>query len=81
MGFLSVNFLLLSCFRHYSSQKNMFLCHYQYLVSDVFSVVIGFFLCFVGFVGRSEGEDTLIEEPLLNGDSSVGNNLESNKSK
>ncbi|KAK6229842.1 hypothetical protein SCA6_018793 [Theobroma cacao] len=53
----------------------------QYLVSDVFSVITGFFLCIVGFFGRNEGEDTLLEEPLLNGDSSVGNGVELSKKK
>jgi len=31
--------------------------------------------------GKSEGEDTLLEEPLLNGDSSASNEPESSKSK
>ncbi|KAK8689298.1 hypothetical protein V6N13_088020 [Hibiscus sabdariffa] len=45
----------------------------QYLVSDVFSAITGLFLCIFGFLGRNEGEDTLLEEPLLNGDSSFSN--------
>ncbi|KAM3744026.1 hypothetical protein ACB098_06G020700 [Castanea mollissima] len=51
----------------------------QNLVSDIVSVVSGLFFCYVGFFGKNEGEDTLLEEPLLNGDSS--NEAESNKSK
>ncbi|XP_050246580.1 ABC transporter C family member 3-like [Quercus robur] len=50
----------------------------QNLVSDIVSVVSGLFFCYVGFFGKNEGEDTLLEEPLLNGDSS--NEAESNKS-
>uniref|UniRef100_A0A7N2M8R0 ABC-type xenobiotic transporter n=1 Tax=Quercus lobata TaxID=97700 RepID=A0A7N2M8R0_QUELO len=53
----------------------------QYSVSDVISVVSGFFLCYVRVFGKSEGEDTLLEEPLLNGDSSASNEPESSKSK
>ncbi|KAI5596054.1 hypothetical protein BDE02_03G180900 [Populus trichocarpa] len=45
-----------------------------YLVSDVVSVFTGLFLCYVGFL-RSDIQDVL-EEPLLNGDSSSINNLE-----
>ncbi|KAL4618714.1 hypothetical protein ACB092_06G030900 [Castanea dentata] len=51
----------------------------QNLVSDIVSVVSGLLFCYVGFFGKNEGEDTLLEEPLLNGDSS--NEAESNKSK
>ncbi|KAB2006047.1 hypothetical protein ES319_D11G314000v1 [Gossypium barbadense] len=51
----------------------------QYLVSDVLSVVTGLFLCIVGFFLRNEGEDTLLEEPLLNGDSRVSNGVELSK--
>ena len=53
----------------------------QYLVSDVVSVVTGLFLCYVGFLGENEGEDAILEEPLLNGDSNASNESESNKSK
>uniref|UniRef100_A0A7N2M8J5 ABC-type xenobiotic transporter n=1 Tax=Quercus lobata TaxID=97700 RepID=A0A7N2M8J5_QUELO len=52
----------------------------QNLVSDVVSVILGLFFCYVGFSGK-EGEDTLLEEPLLNGDSNTSNEVESNKSK
>nr|POF14566.1 abc transporter c family member 3 [Quercus suber] len=51
----------------------------QNLVSDIVSVVSGLLFCYVGFFGKNEGEDTLVEEPLLNGDSS--NEAESSKSK
>nr|POE45484.1 wd repeat-containing protein lwd1 [Quercus suber] len=51
----------------------------QYSVSDVVSVVSGFFLCYVGCFGKNEDEDTLLEEPLLNGNSS--GEAESSKSK
>ncbi|GKV43850.1 hypothetical protein SLEP1_g51099 [Rubroshorea leprosula] len=51
------------------------------LVSDGFSVITGLFLCYVGFLNRNEGEDTFLGEPLLNGDSSVGNGVVSNKSR
>ncbi|GKV44606.1 hypothetical protein SLEP1_g51770 [Rubroshorea leprosula] len=52
----------------------------QYLVSDVFSVITGFFLCYVGFLNRNEGKDMILEEPLLDGDYSVSG-VESNKSR
>ncbi|KAL1127099.1 hypothetical protein V6Z11_A13G157100 [Gossypium hirsutum] len=51
----------------------------QYLVSDVFSVITGFFLNIVAFFPRNEGEDALLEEPLLSGDSSVSNGVELSK--
>ena len=53
----------------------------QYSVSDVISVVSGFFLCYVRVFGKSEDEDTLLEEPLLNDDSGASNEPESSKSK
>uniref|UniRef100_A0A7N2MIM3 ABC-type xenobiotic transporter n=1 Tax=Quercus lobata TaxID=97700 RepID=A0A7N2MIM3_QUELO len=53
----------------------------QHFVSDVVSVVTGLFLCYVGFLGENEGEDAILEEPLLNGDSNASNESESNKSK
>ncbi|GLT57466.1 hypothetical protein SLA2020_304340 [Shorea laevis] len=52
----------------------------QYLMSDVFSVIIGFFLCYVGFLNGYEGKDMILEEPLLDGDYSVSG-VESNKSR
>ncbi|KAL5548573.1 hypothetical protein UlMin_003804 [Ulmus minor] len=53
----------------------------QSLVSDLFSVVTGLFFVFVGFFGKIEVEDTLLEEPLLNGNSRVNSESVSNKSK
>ncbi|XP_044482645.1 ABC transporter C family member 3-like [Mangifera indica] len=47
----------------------------QYLVSDVVSVIGGFFFCYLGFVKRREGEDTLLQEPLLNGNSNVSDDV------
>ncbi|XP_038686802.1 ABC transporter C family member 3-like [Tripterygium wilfordii] len=52
----------------------------QYLVSDIVSVLTGLFLCYVGFP-RNEGENTLLVEPLLNGNVSSANGAEANKSK
>jgi ATP-binding cassette subfamily C (CFTR/MRP) protein 2 len=63
-------------------RKHVKLVSVQYFVSDVFSVVTGLFFCYVGFSGKNEGtEDTLLEEPLLNGDSSESNEAESSKCK
>ncbi|KAH9652208.1 ABC transporter C family member 3 [Citrus sinensis] len=46
----------------------------HYLVSDVVSVISGFVFCYVGFLKRDKGEDTLLlQETLLDGDSSIGN--------
>ncbi|OMO55730.1 hypothetical protein COLO4_35877 [Corchorus olitorius] len=45
----------------------------QYIVSNVFCVIAGLFLCIMGFLGRYEDEDTFLEEPLLNGDSGISN--------
>ena len=45
------------------------------------SVISGLFFCYVGFLRKNEGEDTLLEEPLFNGDSSASNEAESNKLK
>jgi len=54
----------------------------QYFVSDIVSVVTGLFFCYVGYFGKNEGtEDTFLEEPLLNGDSSESNEVVSNKRK
>jgi ATP-binding cassette subfamily C (CFTR/MRP) protein 2 len=53
----------------------------NYFVSDVISVVSGLFFCYVGFFGKNEGNDSLLEEPLLNGDSTACNEAESSKSK
>jgi ATP-binding cassette subfamily C (CFTR/MRP) protein 2 len=45
----------------------------QYFVSDVVSIVTGLFLCYVGLIGKNEGGDDILEEPLLNGDSGASN--------
>ena len=45
----------------------------QSLVSDVVSVISGLFFTYVGFFGKKEGENTLLEEPLLNGNHVVSN--------
>ncbi|KAG8658339.1 ABC transporter C family member 3 isoform X1 [Manihot esculenta] len=50
----------------------------QYLASDAVSVLAGLFLCYAGFL-KIKGKNTLLEEPLLNGESS--NNSESTKSR
>uniref|UniRef100_A0A5B7AW34 ABC-type xenobiotic transporter n=1 Tax=Davidia involucrata TaxID=16924 RepID=A0A5B7AW34_DAVIN len=52
----------------------------QFLVSDVVSALTGLFFCSVGFLVKNVGEDTLLQEPLLNGSTNVTNGTESNKS-
>ncbi|KAL4618710.1 hypothetical protein ACB092_06G030600 [Castanea dentata] len=52
----------------------------HYFVSDVVSVVMGLFFCYVGLIGKNEGLGAL-KEPLLIGDSNASNEAESNKSK
>ncbi|KAF5728456.1 ABC transporter C family member 3 [Tripterygium wilfordii] len=52
----------------------------QFIVSDIVSVLTGLFLCYVWFP-RNEGENTLLEEPLLNGNVSSTNGVEVNTSK
>ncbi|PON43467.1 P-loop containing nucleoside triphosphate hydrolase [Parasponia andersonii] len=55
--------------------------HIQSLVSDVVSVTSGLFFIYVGFFRKKEGEDILLGEPLLNGNStSVDSDVVSNKS-
>ncbi|XP_068337296.1 ABC transporter C family member 3-like [Pyrus communis] len=53
------------------------------LVFDVVCVVLGLFFMYVGFFGKKEGRDSVLEEPLLNGNrsTSVSNDGESNKSR
>ncbi|EXC22157.1 ABC transporter C family member 3 [Morus notabilis] len=53
----------------------------QSLVLDVVSVISGLFFVFVGFFGKVEDQETLLEEPLLNGNSGVGSDVVSNKPK
>lgn len=38
--------------------------------ADVISAAMGLLFCYLGFVGRKEGEDNLLQEPLLNGNGS-----------
>ncbi|EXC22155.1 ABC transporter C family member 3 [Morus notabilis] len=53
----------------------------QSLVLDVVSVIPGLFFVFVGFFGKVEDQETLLEEPLLDGNSGVGSDVVSNKPK
>ncbi|KAJ7963673.1 ABC transporter C family member 3 [Quillaja saponaria] len=53
----------------------------QYVVSDIISLFNGLFFCYVGFFVKNKGEGTLLQEPLLNGNSSVSDASESNKIK
>ncbi|CAI0437454.1 unnamed protein product [Linum tenue] len=46
------------------------------LVSDAVSVFFGLFLCYVGFFRSMSESNTLLEEPLLGQESSLGNGLE-----
>ncbi|KAF7849839.1 hypothetical protein BT93_L0230 [Corymbia citriodora subsp. variegata] len=39
----------------------------RHYISDIVSVVTGLFCCYVGFFGKIEIDDDLLEEPLLNG--------------
>ncbi|KAJ0102070.1 hypothetical protein Patl1_04255 [Pistacia atlantica] len=45
------------------------------LVSDVVSVISGLVFCYGGFFKKSEGEGTLLQESLLNGNSNVSANV------
>ncbi|KAM1758075.1 hypothetical protein ACFX11_007244 [Malus domestica] len=42
------------------------------LVFDVVCVLSGLFFMYVGFLGKKEGRDSVLEEPLLNGNRSTG---------
>ncbi|XP_044482656.1 ABC transporter C family member 3-like [Mangifera indica] len=54
----------------------------QYVVSDVFSVITGLFFCYLGFLRKHEGEDTiLLQEPLLDGNSASDDAVSSIKTK
>ncbi|CAA3013139.1 ABC transporter C family member 3-like isoform X3 [Olea europaea subsp. europaea] len=46
-------------------------------VSDITSLFMGLFFCYVGFWGKKEDRDSLLQEPLLNG--SATNGRESSK--
>ncbi|XP_034678524.1 ABC transporter C family member 3-like [Vitis riparia] len=52
----------------------------QYLVPDIVYVITGLFLCYSGFLGKNQGEESILREPLLNGSTSISR-VESNKSK
>ncbi|CAK8560127.1 unnamed protein product [Lathyrus sativus] len=45
----------------------------QYIVSDVFSVCVGLFICYLCFLKRNEGgiEDRTLQQPLFNGDNTT----------
>ncbi|XP_062098214.1 ABC transporter C family member 3-like [Humulus lupulus] len=45
----------------------------QSLVFDLVSVATGLFFIYVGFLGKKVGEDTLLQEPLLNANDVVSN--------
>ncbi|KAK9212810.1 hypothetical protein WN943_002192 [Citrus x changshan-huyou] len=69
-----------SCFSCYCLVIDIFLCTMHvslpvdYVVSDVVSVISGLFFCYTGFLKKIEGEDTLLlQEPLLDVDSSINN--------
>lgn len=53
----------------------------QYLIYDIVSVITGLFFCYMGFLRKNDGgelKDTLLlQEPLLNSDSSSSNHVES----
>ncbi|KAK9932338.1 hypothetical protein M0R45_019580 [Rubus argutus] len=55
----------------------------QSLVSDVAFLIAALFFIYVGFIGKKEERDTLLEDPLLNGtrNTSIGNTEESSKPK
>ncbi|KAL7216213.1 hypothetical protein ACSBR1_028207 [Camellia fascicularis] len=74
---MSCYFLVISLFFNNKHQS----LPTQFLVSDVVSVVTGLFFCCVGFLGKKVGEDTLLQEPLLNGSTSISNGTELNKSR
>ncbi|KAL6313814.1 hypothetical protein AAG906_010233 [Vitis piasezkii] len=52
----------------------------QFLVPDIVYVITGLFLCCSGFLGKNQGEESILREPLLNGSTSISR-VESDKSK
>ncbi|KAK3032480.1 hypothetical protein RJ639_037293 [Escallonia herrerae] len=63
-------FLSISCYClviDFVSYKRHQIFQIQFLVSDVVSTVMGLFFCYVGYASKVDGEDTLLQEPLLNG--------------
>ena len=52
----------------------------QFLVPDIVYVITGLFLCYSGFLGKNQGEESILGEPLLNGGTSISI-VESDESK
>ncbi|XP_034677988.1 ABC transporter C family member 3-like [Vitis riparia] len=52
----------------------------QFLVPDIVYIITGLFLCYSGFLGKNQGEESILREPLLNGSTSISR-VESDKSK
>ena len=52
----------------------------QSFVSDSVSLITGLFFIYVGFLVKQDGENTILGEPLLNGNV-TSEDAESNKSK
>ncbi|XP_070006835.1 ABC transporter C family member 3-like [Nicotiana sylvestris] len=50
----------------------------QFCIPDVVFTLMGLFFCFVGFIVKTESEENMLQEPLLNG--SVANGMDSKKS-
>ncbi|XP_027369176.1 ABC transporter C family member 3-like isoform X2 [Abrus precatorius] len=80
-----VFYLLISCYSFVVDivvlyEKNVVL-PVQYLVCDLVSTCAGLFFCYVGYFLKNEGQDNILQEPLLNGDTNVGNALESKETK
>ena len=81
VGFVSLYFLLWPCYGLIDAvlyRKHVSL-PVHYFVSDVVSVVMGLFFCYVGLIGKNEGIGAL-KEPLLIVNSNATNEAESNKS-
>ncbi|RVX14874.1 ABC transporter C family member 3 [Vitis vinifera] len=71
---ISCYFLVLDIVKKHQSLR------IQYLVPDIVYVITGLFLCYSGFLGKNQGEESILREPLLNGSTSISR-VESNKSK
>ncbi|CBI39701.3 unnamed protein product, partial [Vitis vinifera] len=65
---ISCYFLVLDIVKKHQSLR------IQYLVPDIVYVITGLFLCYSGFLGKNQGEESILREPLLNGSTSI--NLE-----
>lgn len=74
-----VFFLFVSCYCFVVDivvlSKNHVELTVQCLVSDVVSFCVGLFFCYVGYCVKNESEesDSTFQEPLLNGDTHIGN--------